>query len=102
MEISGINSNNLIKINQNPFQNNNIEQEKSKTQFSSVVKGYLENVNNTDADGKQLNVKATTGEVENVHDVTIATQKAKVALELTVTVRDKAVEAYQEIMRMQI
>lgn len=88
-----------IKINQNPFQK--VETDQSKTSFANVIKGYLENVNNFDKQASDLTVKAAAGQVDNIHDVTIASQKAKVALELTVTIRDKAVETYQEMMRMQ-
>ncbi|WP_251554698.1 flagellar hook-basal body complex protein FliE [Neobacillus muris] len=99
MNISGINSNS-IKIGQNPFQK--VETDTSKTSFSNVLKGYLENVDATVKQSEKLAVKAAAGEVDNVHDVTIASQKATLALELTTTIRDKAVEAYQEMMRMQI
>jgi flagellar hook-basal body complex protein FliE len=99
MEISGLNKANLIKINQNPFQKG--EAAKTQTSFANVLQGYLNNVDTTVKQASDLTVKAATGEVDNIHDLTIASQKAKLALELTVTVRDKAVESYQEIMRMQ-
>jgi flagellar hook-basal body complex protein FliE len=98
MNVSGINSG-LIKINQNPIQN--VESSSTPNSFSGVLKGYLENVDTTVKQASDLTVKAAAGEIDNIHDVTIASQKAKVALELTVTIRDKAVEAYQEMMRMQ-
>ncbi len=96
MEISGLNS---IEMNQNPFQK--IETGKPQTSFANVFQSYLNNVDKTVKQASNLTVKAAAGEVDNIHDVTIASQKAKLALELTVTVRDKAVESYQEIMRMQ-
>ena len=98
MNVSGINSG-LIKINQNPIQN--VGSSSTPNSFSGVLKGYLENVDTTVKQASDLTVKAAAGEIDNIHDVTIASQKAKVALELTVTIRDKAVEAYQEMMRMQ-
>ena len=98
MAVSGINTG-LIKINQNPFQK--VDATSTKSSFANVLQGYLENVDTTVKQASDLTVKAAAGEVNNIHDVTIASQKAKVALELTVTVRDKALEAYQEMMRMQ-
>ncbi|WP_042355959.1 flagellar hook-basal body complex protein FliE [Bacillus rubiinfantis] len=89
-----------IKINQNPFQK--VDSQATSTSFSNVLKGYLENVDTTVKQASDLATKTAAGEVDNLHDVMIASQKAKVALELTVAVRDKAVEAYQEMMRMQI
>ena len=37
-----------------------------------------------------------------IHDIMLAAEKARLALDLTVSIRNKLVEAYQEIMRMQI
>jgi flagellar hook-basal body complex protein FliE len=100
MNISGISVSTPVKINQNPFLK--VDQTTNKPSFSGVLKGYLQNVDNTVKQAADLTTKAAAGEIENIHDVTIASQKAQIALELTTTVRDKAVEAYQEIMRMQI
>ncbi|MHC0038136.1 flagellar hook-basal body complex protein FliE [Pseudoneobacillus sp. C159] len=100
MDISRVGSD-FIKINQNTFQKTSIEPI-SKDSFAGVLKGYLQNVDTTIKQSSELTNKLATGEINNIHDVTIAAQNAKVALELTVTVRDKAVEAYNEIMRMQL
>lgn len=70
--------------------------------FSQTLKKYLDNVNNDLIKSEQLSVKLATGEVDNLHDVTIAAQKAALSLQLTVEVRDKAIEAYREVMRMQV
>ncbi|HEY2421505.1 MAG TPA: flagellar hook-basal body complex protein FliE [Neobacillus sp.] len=99
MDVSSI-SGGLIKINQNPFQK--VEVDKTQNTFANVLQGYLENVDSTVKQASDLTTKAATGQIDNIHDVTIASEKAKLALELTVSIRDKAVEAYQEIMRMQI
>jgi flagellar hook-basal body complex protein FliE len=99
MDVSSISSG-LIKINQNPFQK--VEVDKTQNTFANVLQGYLENVDSTVKQASDLTTKAATGQIDNIHDVTIASEKAKLALELTVSIRDKAVEAYQEIMRMQI
>jgi len=100
MEISGVSPNTLIKMNQNPLQK--VEADKNTTSFANVIQGYLKNVDNSVKESSDLSVKLAAGEIDNIHDVTIASQKAKLALELTVAIRDKAVEAYQETMRMQI
>lgn len=43
-----------------------------------------------------------TGQLEDVHQFTTAAAKASLGVELTVAVRNRAIEAYQEIMRMQV
>lgn len=52
------------------------------------------------ADG--LAVQAATGDLSNIHDYTLAATEAQVTTQLTVAVRNKAVEAFTEIMRMPI
>ena len=59
------------------------------------VQGSLDQAN---ALGQQL----ASGELTDLHEYMAAATKASLAVELTVAIRDKAVEAYQEIMRMQI
>ena len=54
----------------------------------------------SDAENEEL--KWALGESENTHDLTIALQKASTALQYTVAVRDKFLEAYKEIMQIQI
>ncbi|GEK19343.1 hypothetical protein CPE01_30760 [Cellulomonas persica] len=53
------------------------------------------------AKSADLSVAAVTGDLENVHDYTIAAAESSLALELTAAVRNKAVDAFNEIMRMQ-
>ena len=54
----------------------------------------------TDA-SDSLAVKATTGDLQSIHDYTIAAAETSTATQLTVAVRNKAIDAFNEIMRMQ-
>lgn len=74
----------------------------SKASFSSALGEALQNANKTIVNSENMSAKIATGEIKNIHDVTIAAQKAQIALQLTTQVRDKVVESYQEIMRMQV
>jgi flagellar hook-basal body complex protein FliE len=49
-----------------------------------------------------LAVQAATGTLDNIHDYTLAATEASVTTQMTVAVRNKAVEAFTEIMRMPI
>jgi flagellar hook-basal body complex protein FliE len=52
------------------------------------------------ADG--LAEQLATGQLTDIHQFTAAAAKAQLGVELTVAVRNRAVEAYQDIMRMQV
>ena len=70
--------------------------------FGTMMKKAIGEVNNLQSQADDLAVKLASGEGEDVHRAMIAMQKAKLALDLTITVRNKVVEAYQEVMRMQV
>lgn len=73
--------------------------------FAAMLDSALENLNTTNSylsDAENEEIKFALGETENTHDLTIALQKASTALQYTVTVRDKFLEAYKEIMNIQI
>ena len=69
--------------------------------FGSALAGSIDNLQRMQSTSSDLAIKAVTGDLDDVHDFTIASSQAKVALELTAAVRNKAVEAFTEIMRMQ-
>ena len=70
--------------------------------FQDVLASALEEVNRLQLDARdKTRVLVAGGDIE-LHEVMLAAQKAEQALELTQTVRNKVVEAYQEIMRMQV
>jgi flagellar hook-basal body complex protein FliE len=70
--------------------------------FGQYLKDALMEVNRLEKQADNLTKKLAAGEDVDIHDVMIATEKANIALQLTIQVRNKAVEAYNEIMRMQI
>ncbi len=69
--------------------------------FAAALTRSLEGVQALQGTADKLAVKAATGDLTDVHDYTIAATEARVATELTVAIRNKAVEAFNEIMRMQ-
>ena len=68
--------------------------------FANVLSG-IDNLQQLQSTTNDLAVKAVTGDLDDVHDYTIAAAESSTALELTATLRNKAVEAFNEIMRMQ-
>ena len=76
---------------------NNMFQTMLDSAVNSLIttNGYL-----SDAENEKM--RWALGETQNTHELGIALQKAETALSYTVTVRDKFLEAYKEIMQMQI
>jgi flagellar hook-basal body complex protein FliE len=68
--------------------------------FGNVVRDGLSNLENLDRTAQGKAIQAATGDLTDVHDYVIAATQAQVATELTTTVRNKALEAFNEIMRM--
>ena len=69
--------------------------------FGTALAGSVDSLQKAQSTSNELAIKAVTGDLDDVHDYTVASSQAKVALELTAAVRNKAVEAFTEIMRMQ-
>lgn len=81
------------------------QRENGGNMFSSVFSAAIDNLNTTNgyiADAAQEKMKLAMGETDSTHDLTIASQKASTCLQYTVAIRDKFMEAYKEIMQMQI
>ncbi|WP_029068257.1 flagellar hook-basal body complex protein FliE [Jonesia quinghaiensis] len=73
----------------------------SGSAFGSMLTDSIGNLQGLQDKSQALAVQAVTGDLDDIHDYTIASTEAKVSLELTAAVRNKAVDAFNEIMRMQ-
>jgi len=62
----------------------------------------LDSLQGTQSAADALAQSAATGNLTDIHNYTIAATEASLTTQLTVAVRDRAVEAFNEIMRMQI
>jgi len=70
--------------------------------FGNVVVNALQGVENSQDTANSLAVQAATGNLTDVHNYTIAATEASLQTEMTVAVRDRAVEAFNSIMAMQV
>lgn len=87
------------------IENSPLSSQKSTGEFADLFDKAIENLNLTNSylsDAENEKLRWALGETENTHELSIALQKASTALQYTVTVRDKFLEAYREIMQMQI
>jgi flagellar hook-basal body complex protein FliE len=69
--------------------------------FGNTLKGLLNNVDETSDAANDAVSKMVDG-TGDVHEAMIALQKADVALQMTVQIRNKLVQAYQDVMRMPV
>jgi flagellar hook-basal body complex protein FliE len=70
--------------------------------FASMLADQLDAVSAAQNKADNLAVKAATGDLQSIQDYTIASTEAQLLTQMTVTVRNRAVEAFNDIMRMQV
>ncbi len=68
--------------------------------FDEMLNGFLKDVNHMQNNADQSIQKMVAGEVKDVHQVMLAVGEAKVAFNLMLEIRNKTLEAYNEIIRM--
>lgn len=96
--LSPLTSANNIGLNESPVKQGN-------SMFDSILQSAINNINTTNgllSEAENEEIRFAMGESENTHDLIIALQKASTALQYTVAVRDKFLDAYKEIINMQI
>lgn len=84
--------------------NNNKESDTntSSISFSDALGEKLQAVNDKIIESEETTINFINGEEEDIHNVMIAAEEAKGSLQLAVEVRNKLVEAYKEILSMQL
>ncbi len=70
--------------------------------FGGSLAGAVDQLQQVQARSDTLAVQAATGQLSNPHDYLLASTEASLTVQLTVAVRNKAIEAFNEIMRMPI
>lgn len=70
--------------------------------FSSIQASSFDQLQATQATADGLAAQAATGDLKDVHDYMIARNEASLAVEMVVSIKNKAVEAFNEIMRMPV
>ena len=70
--------------------------------FAATLKEAINNVNQVHLDADRKAQELATGKTDDIAGVMLATEKADIALRVMVQVRNKIIDAYQEIMKMQV
>ncbi|BBO18126.1 flagellar hook-basal body complex protein FliE [Candidatus Brocadia pituitae] len=97
MHVKGKGTNPINKELVNP-----IEEQEQGTSFKKTLSGFLDEVNDLQLKANESIENLATEKVKNVHEVMIAMAKAEVSFKFMMEARNKLVETYKEVMRMQI
>jgi flagellar hook-basal body complex protein FliE len=76
--------------------------EKAEGSFGDTLKGLVNDVDRMQKTAQETTRRMLTGEVEDVHQVMVAMEEAQTSFQLMMEIRNKIVEAYKEVMRMQV
>lgn len=75
---------------------------KTNQSFGDILNNAIKEVNNAQVRADETAQNFLVGDIQDIHQVTIAMEEAKLMMHLAVEVRNKVIEAYQEISRMQV
>ncbi len=84
------------------FKKINSGEDKEANSFPKILESLVNQVNDLQNKADESVQKLVSGEAESIHQVMIAIEEADLAFRLMMEVRNKLIEAYQEIMRMQV
>jgi len=76
--------------------------ETNNVSFGDFLQNAINETNNLQLESTQITEDFLTGKTDDIHSVMIAGEKANLALQFTMQVRNKVVDAYKEIMNMQV
>jgi len=99
LETGGLDSKS-VKIDSTP--NSASGAKEAGLSFADTLKEVVNNVNQLNLDADVKAQALATGKTDDIAGVMIATEKADIALRALVQVRNKIIDAYQEIMKMQV
>jgi len=92
----------LPTTNTNTSALNKIASDQKSKSFATFLKDSLNEVNKAQNESDNLTTKLAKGENVDLSQVMITSQKASITMQATIEIRNKAVEAYQEMMRMTV
>jgi flagellar hook-basal body complex protein FliE len=74
----------------------------SKEGFEHLLRQGLNDVNANLNESEKMSLELATGKHSNIHETMLAATRAELSFQLMVQMRNKAIEAYQDVMRMQV
>ncbi|HEB85004.1 MAG TPA: flagellar hook-basal body complex protein FliE [Bacteroidetes bacterium] len=70
--------------------------------FQETLKGLVQDVDRMQKTAAESTQRLLTGQIEDVHQVMVAMEEAQTSFQLMMEIRNKIVDAYKEVMRMQV
>lgn len=98
MEINKIND----FLNFTDYDQKKVIPNKTKIDFGDLLNSAMQEVNQSQIESDEYKELLAIGELDNLHDLTIAAEKANISLQVAMSIRTKITEAYKELMRIQI
>lgn len=99
MKISQLNNAESLSKSLGLFQTPQVQNE---TSFKDMLLAAIENMSSLEKASEEYSLKLATGDLENIHEPMIAAQKAEITFQYMLQIRNKVLDAYREITRMQI
>ena len=99
-EIKGIQ--NQIIIPEIKQQETTVVKKDDSISFGDTISNFLDAVNTAQVDAKDSVAEIVTGESENLHEAMAKVEEAKLSFELMLEIRNKLLQTFQEIQRMQV
>ncbi len=78
------------------------EQEKETALFADVLNKTVQQVYDTQADVEEKQYLLATGQLDDAHSLPIAQAKAALSLDVLISLRNKAIESYNELIKMNV
>ncbi len=93
---------NTTKLTTNELAQNPLEVVKDKKSFSDMLAQSLGEVNGLQQEANKAIQKLATGQSKNIHETMLAVERAEIAFKTMNQIRSKVIDAYKEVMRMQV
>lgn len=102
MDINQIQQLNSVMNPQTEKSADRVTPHEGQQSFKSWLNAAVADVNQAQLASENMTEKMARGEQVDLHEVMLTAEKASVTLQTTTEIRNKVIEAYQEMMRMQV
>ncbi|GFR36147.1 flagellar hook-basal body complex protein FliE [Thermobrachium celere] len=96
------NINNINFLTTNNISNTQLIEKQNNIDFSKIVKEKIDQLNEKQIEAENKTIELIKGEAKDIHEVMLSVEEARLSLELAIQIRNKLVEAFQELNRMQL